>query len=125
MFQKISTILIWSEDYKKLGKWYQEVLEFKPFEEINHPQDTGVMFELPQGGSWLWIGKHSEIKGQNKDALRIMLNINVDSVEKAYQHLLKNNVKIIAKPFKAFTFDKYFVTFSDPDGNTLQLIGPK
>lgn len=125
MFQKISTVLIWSENFRKLADWYQDVFGLKVVEEINHPQDTGILFEFPGDQPWIWIGQHSEIHGQNKDPLRIMFNVNVDSVEKTYMYLLNKKVKIIAKPFKAFTFDKYFCTFSDPEGNTLQIIGPK
>lgn len=124
-FQKISTILIWSQRYKELADWYQETFHLKIAETINHPKDTGVLFEFPQGGVWLWIGQHSEIRGKNKDAKRIMLNINVDSITKAYAYLVGKGVKILAKPFKAPTFEKYFITFYDPDGNVLQCIGPK
>lgn len=123
MFQKISTVLIWSENWKKLADWYQEIFNFKVIGEINHPRDTGVLWELPEGGVWLWVGQHSEIKGKNKDPLRIMFNINVDSVDKAYEYLVSKKVEVIAKPFKAPTFDKYFATFADPDGNVFQIIG--
>lgn len=125
MFQNISTILIWSEDYKKLADWYLDVFNLKVVEELNHPQDTGVLMKFPNAGPSLWIGQHSEIHGTNKDPFRIMFNITVDSIDKAYELLLAKKVLIIAKPFKAPTFDKYFVTFSDPDGNTIQLIGPR
>ncbi len=125
MFQNISTIIIWSDNFRTLADWYLDVFHLKVVEEINHPQDTGILMEFPEGLPWLWVGKHSEIHGSNKDPLRIMYNINVDSVDKAYAYLLSKNVPIIAKPFKAPTFDKYFVTFSDPDGNTIQLIGPR
>lgn len=124
-FQKISTILIWSENWQKLADWYQSTFKLKMVEEINHPQDTGRLFEFPEGGVWLWIGQHSQIKGQNSDPHRIMFNINVDSVDKAFVYLQKQGAKIIANPFKAPTFDKWFATFSDPEGNTLQVIGPR
>lgn len=125
MFKKISTILIWSENFRKLANWYQKIFDLKVIEEINHPKDTGVLFEFPDGSPWLWIGQHSKVKGKSKDACRIMFNINVDSVEKVYKYLVSKKVKIIAKPFKAPTFDKYFATFSDPDGNLIQIIGQK
>ncbi|MBP9817592.1 VOC family protein [Candidatus Shapirobacteria bacterium] len=124
-YQKISTILIWSENWKQLADWYQNTLELKVVEEINHPQDTGRLFEFFAGGTWLWIGQHSEVKGLSKDPCRIMFNINVDSVQQAYDDLLSKGVKFIASPFKAPTFDKWFATFSDLDGNLVQLIGPK
>jgi len=126
MFQKISTILIWSQEYKKLAAWYKDVFNIKEIERINHPDDTGILYEFPDGQPWIWFGKHSEIQGKNKDPLRIMFNISVDSIDKAYEHLKKKGMKkFIAKPFKAPTFDKWFITFSDPDGNTVQCIGPR
>lgn len=125
MFKKISTIIIWSGNFRRLANWYQRTFNFKVIEEINHPKDTGVLWELPEGGCWLWVGQHSEVKGKSKDPLRIMFNINVDSVEKTYEYLVSKKVKVVAKPFKAPTFDKYFATFSDLDGNTFQIIGPK
>lgn len=123
MFHKISTILLWSENYKKLADWYQDVFHLKINEELNHPQDTGVLFDFPDGNPWLWIGQHSEIHGTNKDSLRIMFNITVDSVNEAYTYLKSKNVTFIATPFKAPTMDKWFATLSDPDGNTIQIIG--
>jgi catechol 2,3-dioxygenase-like lactoylglutathione lyase family enzyme len=122
-FQKISTLLIWSEDFRKLADWYQQIFNLNVVEELDHPQDTGVLFEFPEGDTWLWIGQHSEIKGKNPDPYRHMFNINVESVKEAYDYLLGNQVEFLAPPFKAPTMNKYFATFYDPDGNVVQLIG--
>jgi predicted enzyme related to lactoylglutathione lyase len=122
-FDKISTILIWSEDYKKLADWYQKTFSLKSAETITHPNDTGVLFEFPEGGVWLWIGQHSGIHGKNKDGARIMFNMNVASVREAFKYLKDEGVTVIAEPFRAPTFDKYFATFTDPDGNYFQIIG--
>ncbi len=119
--QKISAILIWSEDYEALSKWYMEKLGASIIEEIHHPNDTGVGLSI--GESYLWIGKHSEVHGKSKDPYRIMFNITVDSVSQTYKELVGSGVEFIADPFKAFTFDKYFATFKDLDGNILQIIG--
>ncbi len=88
---------------------------------INHPEDTGVGLAI--GKSYFWIGKHSEVKGKNKDPYRMMFNIEVGSVEKEYKMLKEKGVKFIAKPFKAPTFDLYFATFVDLDGNIGQIVG--
>jgi predicted enzyme related to lactoylglutathione lyase len=125
MFNKISTFLIWSENFKNLANWYKNVLGLKVVEELDHPKDTGVLLEFPEKGCWLWVGQHSRVHGKNKDPYRLMINLDTDSVEKTYQFLIKKKVRIIAKPFKAPTFDKYFCTFSDPEGNTVQVIGPR
>lgn len=123
MFKNISAFLIWSENYRKLADWYIEKLDLTPIEEINHPKDTGVGFQV--GNVYLWIGQHSKVKGKNKDMHRIMFNITVDSVNKAYTHLKSKGVTFLAQPFKAPTFDKYFATFYDLDNNLVQLVGGK
>lgn len=122
-FKNISTILIWSQDFRKLSDWYKDVFGLEVVEELNHPQDTGVLFKFSEGGPWLWIGQHSEVKGKNPDPARHMFNISVDSVGKTHDYLKSKDVKILAEPFKAPTFDKYFCTFYDPDGNLIQVIG--
>lgn len=124
-FEKISTILIWSEDSARLAKWYQDIFNFKIIEELNHPQDTGVLFEINPGGTWLWIGQHSQVHGKNPDPNRHMFNLNVASVQEAYQYLLDKGVEFVAAPFKAPTMDRYFATFKDADDNLVQLIGGK
>jgi len=121
MIKNISTILIWSEDYKSLAQWYMEKFDFMPVEELNHPKDTGILFRV--GNCNLWIGKHSKVKGKNNDPHRHMFNFDVDSVSKEYEELSKKGVVFLAVPFKAPTFDKYFATFYDLDGNLVQLIG--
>jgi hypothetical protein len=123
MIKDISAVLIWSDDYKKLANWYSEKLGLAVLEELKHPDDTGIGFQV--GGVYLWIGKHSEVAGKNKDPYRHMINLTVDSVEKEYQGLKDKGVDFIAAPFKAPTFDKYFATFYDLDGNVAQLIGDK
>lgn len=123
MLKNIPSVLIWSEDYRKLANWYVEKLGLKIIEEINHPKDTGVGFQV--GNVYLWIGQHSEVIGKNKDIHRIMIDFEVESVTKTYEKLKAKGVKFFAKPFKAPTFDKYFATFFDLDNNILQLIGDK
>lgn len=125
IFKKISTILIWSQDAQKLANWYKKIFNFKVLEELRHPKDTGVLFEIEKGGAWLWIGQHSEVQGKNKDPHRHMFNITVASVSEAYKYLQKKDVQFFAKPFKAPTMEKYFATFYDIDGNFIQLIGDK
>ncbi len=124
-FQKISTILIWSENYKPLADWYQHTFDLKIEKTINHPMDTGVRFEFPDGGVGLWVGAHSKVKGKNREPDRIMFNITVDSVQAAYEELKRKGVTFFATPFKAPTMEKYCATLYDPDGNLIQIFGSK
>lgn len=123
VYKQISTLLIWSDNYKPLADWYIATLSLNKVEELSHPKDTGVLLEFASGGPWLWIGQHDHVKGKNKDPHRIMYNINVDSVTDAHEELREKGVEFFAPPFKAPTMNKYFATFFDLDGNMLQLIG--
>ena len=96
-------------------------LEIK--KELDHPDDTGVLFQI--GDTQLWIGQHSEVKGKNQDRARHMFNFDVDSVERIYEELKSRGVEFIATPFKAPTMDYYFATFLDLDQNMVQLFGAK
>lgn len=97
MIKNISAVLIWSEDYRKLAGWYEKTLELKPLEELTHPKDTGIGFQV--GHVYLLIGQHDKIKGENKDEHRHMINFVVDSVSESYEKLQKKGVVFLAKPF--------------------------
>ena len=121
LVKNISAILIWSEDFRRLSDWYKEKLDLEVLEELDHQEDTGVGFQV--GNVYLWIGQHSQVKGENKDIHRHMFNFVVDSVSGTYEELKKRDVKFLAKPFKAPTMDRYFATFYDLDNNLVQLSG--
>lgn len=123
MIKNISAVLIWSDNYRALADWYKEKLGLDSIEELNHPDDTGVGFQV--GEVYLWIGQHSKVNGKNKDIHRHMFNFVVDSVSESYKKLEARGVRFYAKPFKAPTMDKYFATFYDLDSNLVQLIGGK
>ncbi|MDO8658399.1 MAG: VOC family protein [Candidatus Levybacteria bacterium] len=123
MFKNISTVLIWSEDFRELADWYIEKLDLQHVKELDHPKDTGVLFRI--GNTNLWIGQHSEVHGKNIDIHRHMFNIDVDSVNATYEYLKSKGVNFLAIPFKAPTMDRYFATFYDLDNNLIQLIGEK
>lgn len=123
MFKRISTVLIWSENFQALADWYVDKLGLEIKKQLNHPEDTGVLFQI--GDTQLWIGQHSEVKSKNKDKARHMFNLDVDSVEESYKYLKDKGVQFIAVPFKAPTMDYYFVTFLDLDDNIIQLKGAK
>lgn len=120
---KALSVGIWSENYKKLAKWYEKVLELKVKERMNLPNDTYVAFDM--GENFFWIGKHSKVKGKNKDKYRHMIGFEVKKVGVEYKNLLKNKAKIIAPPFEIPTGGVWCCTFEDPEKNILQLYGEK
>lgn len=123
MIKKINNVLIWSDNYRKLADWYIKYLGFETVKEYKHPLDTGVL--LTSGPVGLWIGKHSKVKGKNKDIHRHMIDFLVDSVSEYYQKLKANKVEVFSPPKKDPTSDKYVLTVYDFDNNLVQLVGKK
>lgn len=122
---------IFSEDPDALVKFYTETLGFKAIQELKLSKDYGYMVEA-EPGYQIWIAKHSEVKGYNKDPLRHILNIYTDDVEGMYKKV-KNieGVKIVQAPISMGEFtpgenvNRQVFTFLDPEGNCLQFMNPE
>lgn len=115
---------VWSEDYKRLAKWYQDVLGFRVKESAELPNDSYIAFDFG-GENWFWVGKHSKVKGKAKDPYRIMIEFYVESVMNTFNEL-RDKVNIIAEPFAEPTgTGNWCMTIADLEGNILQFYGKK
>lgn len=129
---KDTYILIWSEAPDKLMTFYRDVLELELTEKVDIPKkgeieaDYGYEFKLTPT-MYVWIGKHSEVKGKSREPVRIMHNLYTDEVEKWYQKVKAAGCKILCPPIKTpfYTEEKpwYVSTFLDPEGNAWQFMG--
>ena len=121
---KSISVGIWSEDYKTLAKWYTDVLGFKIKEQAELSNDSYIAFDF--GDNWLWIGKHDQVHGKNKDPYRIMIEFYVDNVMATYEELKTKEITMIAQPFAEPTgTGNWCMTIADPEGNILQFYGKK
>ncbi len=121
--KKAISVGIWSSDYQKLAKWYEDVLGFTFTDNAELLNDSFVSFSL--GDCWFWIGKHDKVEGKNKDPYRIMPEFYVESVMDTYNEIKDKDVTIIAKPFQEPTSDNWCMTIMDPEDNILQFYGRK
>lgn len=123
-------ILIFSEDPDKLMQFYRDVLELELVDQLSLPDDYGYMFRIA-GDSLLWIGKHSEVKGNAKENFRHLFNLYPEEGVEYWHNKIKDNpqIKIVAEPFLApFSTSEnqvWFSTFLDPEGNCWQFVGKK
>jgi len=123
-------ILIWSENPDKLQTFYRDVLELEPFIKLELPDDYGYAFKIGDTDLLLWIGRHSEISGKNKDPYRHIFNLYVDDVQVWYEKLKRrDDVTIVQKPVvtpptRGTDDEKFVFTFLDPEGNCLQFTNP-
>jgi predicted enzyme related to lactoylglutathione lyase len=116
--------LIWSQNPDKLQKFYKDILQLKPNSRLTLSDDYGYGFKV--GNQKLWIGKHSGVKGKNKDQFRFIVNFYVLDVV-SWHEKLKDKVEVVAKPFvtpptRGKKEIRYCFTFKDPDGNILQMM---
>ncbi len=122
-------ILIWSEKPDRLAKFYGEVLGLHQTMKLELPDDYGYAFKVGES-LMIWIGKHSEIKGRNKEPFRHIFNLYVDDVFDWYEKLKnRKEIQIIARPFitppsRGAEKKRYCFTFLDPEGNCLQFMNP-
>jgi len=113
MIKGVHSVLISTEDIKKLAPFYRDMIELKPAME----GDDFAVFEA--GAALLALGIHSEVKGRSKEPNRIMVDLEVDDCQAEYDRLRAKGVEFIREPSE----DQGFIvaTLLDPDGNQLQL----
>lgn len=123
-------ILIWSENPDKLAEFYRNTLELEQVIKLDIPDDYGYAFKVGDKGLLIWIGKHSEIQGINKEPYRHMFNLYVNDVNAWIEKVRKvEGVKIIQEPMvtpptRDQEVKKYVATFLDPEGNCFQFMNP-
>lgn len=121
MIRGIESVLLFSEDAKKLAKFYEEKVGLKiTFEAVMDKDDDMYEFKM-KSGSPLYVIHHSKVKGKNQKPERIMFNLEVDDVEKEVKRLKKNKVKLVQDIYHVEGYG-YIATFADIDGNYFQLV---
>jgi len=112
MLSGLHSVLIWSEDVKRLLPFYRDVLGLKPLIE------TDQFAVFPEVG--LRIGSHSDVHGRARDPNRVMVNFRVEDCQAEYEKLRERGVEFIREPSPDAIH--IVATFLDPDGNILQLM---
>ena len=115
MIKGIAGVIIWTANAERLVSFYRDILDMEPVSQ----RDGFMAFQF--GDLRLTITNHSEVKGDAKDPLRIMVNLAVDDIHSAYQRLRAKGVEFLREPEKEH-WGGYVATFKDPDGNVLQLL---
>ena len=115
-----NSILVFSEDPKKLSEFYGKVFQKEP--EWDQGGYTGYMV----GSAFLTIGPHDKVKGKNKSPERIMINLETKEVKEEFERIKKIGAKVIAEPYSMGDDESngLIATFADPDGNFFQLLTP-
>ena len=121
MIKGIESVLLFTEDAKKLAKFYKEKVGLKiTFEAMMDEKDDMYEFKM-KSGSPLYVINHSKVKGKNQKPERMMINLEVDDIEKEVNRLNKAKVKKIQDIYHVENYG-YIATFEDIDGNYFQLV---
>ncbi len=122
MIKRLEAVLLGSEDAEKLATFYRDVVGLKQSEvfESEETGEKGYAFDFSDGPG-LYINDHSDVHGKNEKPARIILNLEVDDIEKE-SHILDE--KKVKKQQDIYHVEGYglIATYVDPDGNYFQLV---
>ena len=115
----LNSLIIFSENPKKLVDFYKDVLQRDP------DQKGGDFTGFQAGCGWLMIRPHDKVHGKNMNPERAIFNLETPDVEKEFMRLEKMGVKSIMKPYHPMEMPEMtLATLADPDGNYFQLASP-
>ena len=115
MVQGVAGVTFWTDDIERLAGFYRDVLELP----VHSARPEFVAFDF--GGVRLNVGLHSHVAGRAKDALRVMVNLGVADIHQVHETLAARGVDFMRRPEREH-WGGWVATFSDPDGNVLQLL---
>jgi len=113
----LNSIMIGSEDPKKLAAYYTKLFGAPTWEEEGF---TG--WQLGSGS--VTVGLHDQIKGKNKHPGRVMWNIETPDVKSEFDRLVEAGATVVQEPYQPGGTEFWVATFSDPDDNYFQLMSP-
>ena len=114
----LNSILVFSEDPKKLADFYKKVLQKEPDFE-----DEGY-YGFSAGKTFLMFGPHDKVKGKNPNPERLMFNFETDDVKGEFARISGLGAEAVAEPYQMGDDPGWIATFADPDGNYFQLMTP-
>ena len=122
MIRGIESILVGSRNAQKLADFYEKTVGLKLTNEFEMGEDNEKGFEFAiKGSTGFYIMDHSEVKGKNKNPAQIIINFEVDDIEKEVARLKKAKVKVQQDIYHIEGYG-LIATFVDPDGNFFQFI---
>ena len=122
MIRAIESIILFSENAKKLAKFYREAVGLKQTLEAELGENNEELFGFEIGkGPGLSIMDHSKVKGTNKNPERVIFNLEVDDIKKEVKRLTVAKAKKVQDIYHVEGYG-YITTFADVDGNYFQLV---
>ena len=114
---KFNSILIGSEDPKRLIEYYSKLLGDPSF---NYESYAGWQL----GDGVVTVGPHSEVKGRNAEPGRIIWNLESADVKADFDRFVAAGAMVVREPYNFEGEPGFIATLEDPDGNYFQLMSP-
>jgi predicted enzyme related to lactoylglutathione lyase len=115
----LNSILVFSEEPKKLADFYGKVSKRKP------DMAEGSCFGFMVGKGFLTICPHDKVRGQNLNPERIMFNFETKDVKGEFDRIKKLGAGVVAEPYSPDEDPEgEIATLADPDNNYFQLVTP-
>ena len=113
-----NSILIGSEDPKRLTDYYAKLFGAPAFED-------GGYTAWQIGSGWVTIGPHDQVSGRNSQPGRLIWNIETPDVKAEFERLKGAGATVIREPYGMGEEDQGLIaTLADPDDNYFQLMSP-
>lgn len=122
MIRGIESILIFSDHPRQLALFYKDIVGLKLTMEMvmGENDDEGFLFQLQEGASFAVL-PHSHVHGENQHPERMMVNFEVDNIEKEVARLKEEGVPVIQDIYHIQNYG-LIATFEDLDGNYFQFV---
>ena len=116
----INGILLWTsaDRFDDLAVFYRDVLRLP----VRTDRAGHLAFEWPDGMR-LTLGVHQLVHGPAGDPHRLMLNFAVTDIATTAEVLRGRGVRFVREPSPE-PWGGWIATFTDPDGNLVQLLQP-
>lgn len=122
MIRGIESILVGSENAQELANFYKDTVGLELTNEMEMGEEGKEQgFEFALEGCRLYIMDHSEVKGNSVQPQRVILNLEVDDIEKEVKRLDEAGVKKVQDIYHIEGYG-LIATFEDSDGNYFQFV---
>lgn len=114
-----NSLLIFSDNPKKLAEFYEKVFETKP------GWENEGYYGFQVGSSYIMFGPHDKVHGPNSNPERMIFNFETEDVEKEFERIKGLGATVVAEPYHpGEETSMMLATLADPDNNYFQLATP-
>jgi predicted enzyme related to lactoylglutathione lyase len=118
----LNSILIGSEDPKRLAEYYTKLFGAPGWDQEGY---TGWII----GSGSLTVGPHDQVKGKSAHPGRVIWNIESADVKGDFERLKEAGATVVRDPYQpdggsGTESEMLIATFADPDDNYFQLVTP-